>query len=175
MHISTSIRGCVWLASLLLVPVAALTLACSGGGGSKESPTPVRIEASPNQAEVTAGRDLPLSYNLYGTVDRNVRWTVMEAAGGRISPAGVYTAPLQPGLYHVMVQPKVALVAMDTAEIKVHPRPVAHSLKADRQRLKPGEGVTLTAAFEGGRGVIEPGGTEIASGVPTVFTPGRST
>jgi len=165
------------LVALLAVGlIAGLLLACSGGGKHEaEKVREARIEASPRKAETTAGRELPLKFNLYGLTSQDVRWTVLEPNGGQVTPAGVYAAPAKEGVYHVNVQSLVAPHAMDTAEIKVHPQPVAESLTPDRKWVRPGGSCTLTAVFHGGEGVVQPGGIRMESGVPKSFTPGRTT
>ena len=179
MRFDSEFMAKVWrvLVVLLVVGmVAGLLLACSGGGKHEaEKERDVRIEASPRKAETTAGRELPLKYTLYGLTSQDVLWTVLEPNGGQVTPAGVYAAPAKAGVYHVNVQSLVAPHAMDTAEIKVHPQPVAESLTADRKWVRPGGSCTLTAVFHGGEGIVQPGGIRMESGVPKSFTPGKTT
>ena len=93
------------LVALLAVGlIAGLLLACSGGGKHEaEKVREARIEASPRKAETTAGRELPLKFNLYGLTSQDVRWTVLEPNGGQVTPAGVYAAPASRRAYEILL------------------------------------------------------------------------
>ncbi|WP_306601586.1 putative Ig domain-containing protein [Geothrix sp. 21YS21S-2] len=160
------------------LPIAlglALAPACSQDGGYRHAAKQVSITVEPRTAEMTAGTELALGFTVRGTTDRHVRWRVMEPGGGEVSPGGVYKAPLQEGLFHVMVQSQVAPEAMDVAEARVHPLPVARSLKADPARIRAGASVVLTPEFTGGTGRILPGSVAVTSGSPVTVTPGADT
>ncbi len=49
-----------------------------------------------------------------------VGWRVVEQGGGSITPAGIYTAPAQPGTYHVQVRREEfkEITAMATVTVK---------------------------------------------------------
>ena len=55
-----------------------------------------------------------------------VTWTVLEAGGGVITPAGLYTAPLSTGTYHLKAEredhPGIAGTAMVTVVAKSTPK-----------------------------------------------------
>ena len=83
---------------VLLVGLLALLTGCPGGGSS------VGLKAQPLSSPVNVRSSVTLTATVTGTTNTGVNWLVMEgAAGGSITPAGVYTAPSVAGTYHVVV------------------------------------------------------------------------
>ena len=154
--------------------VPAISLAFLGCGGAQGPDyEPMAVEIKPRHAEVTV--DDPLLLTFAGHGYQKVRWSVVEPEGGSISPKGLYTAPGREGVYHVRIWAVDNPNAQDLAEIRVHPAPVVTGLKADLTRIHPEGKVTLTAEFTGGKGVVQPGDVEVASGVGTTFRPLETT
>ena len=86
-----ALRG--WTGALLSV---ALT-GCVIGGAT------VEVTVSPASATVDTGASLQLQATVTGTRNSQVRWSVEEgAAGGTITPDGLYTAPANAGTFHVV-------------------------------------------------------------------------
>jgi hypothetical protein len=70
--------------------------------GAGQSPSGA-LRVSSVAYRVNIGTILPLSASGPAAENAAVQWTVEEgASGGRVSSAGVYTAPLTPGVYHLV-------------------------------------------------------------------------
>ncbi len=165
-------------AVLRTLPVAlGLLLApgCQGDGSKSQAPETVGVAVEPRKAEITAGEEVRFGAVVSGTVEQGVYWAVMEPGGGEVSPEGLFLAPPQAGVYHVLAQSKVAARAKDVAEITVHPRAEVVAFKADSPRVRAGDTVTLTPEFTGGQGRILPGSVAVTSGIPVGFTPDGTT
>src|SRR5947209_10448547 len=71
----------------------------AGCGGSA---TPVAVQLSPGNANLTVGQSQAFSATVLNTTNTGISWSIQEgSAGGTVSPSGVYTAPLKAGTYHV--------------------------------------------------------------------------
>jgi hypothetical protein len=67
------------------------------------SPPPVVVTVTPATATVDACLTLTLAATVTGTSSTAVTWSVLEgAAGGSITPGGVYTASSTGGIYHLV-------------------------------------------------------------------------
>lgn len=67
------------------------------------SPPPVVVTVTPATAAVDACLTLTLAATVTGTTSTAVTWSVLEgAAGGSITPGGVYTASSIGGVYHMV-------------------------------------------------------------------------
>jgi len=77
-----------------------LALAC-GGGASSQAPQPVSVSISPAAATVWTGGIQAFQATVTGSTNQGVTWSVVEASGGTISTAGLYTAPGTAGSFHV--------------------------------------------------------------------------
>ena len=161
------LKGVVVALPAVLIPI----LGC--GGANPTAYEPMAIEIQPRMAELTVDDPLPLTFK--GRGYEKVEWSVVEPGGGSIGPDGVYTAPSHEGVYHVQARAVENPDAKDRVELHVHAAPVATSLKADLTRTRPGGTVMLTADFAGGKGVLQPGDVEVASGVATSFRPVKTT
>ncbi len=65
-------------------------------------PQPVAVSVSPSNAKVGTGMSVQFSASVTGSADTAVLWSVDEgAAGGSITPQGLFTAPNAPGTVHV--------------------------------------------------------------------------
>ncbi len=65
------------------------------------NPASVQIGVSPTMATLNMGATQAFSATVTGTPNTAVTWSVVEADGGSITPAGVYTAPARLGTFHV--------------------------------------------------------------------------
>lgn len=85
-------------------------------GDSCERPAATNIEVSlaPLAAEVPPGGSLSFTASVTGASDAGVVWSIEEgAAGGSVTPSGLYTAPAAAGTYHL-----VAASQADPAKIQ---------------------------------------------------------
>jgi hypothetical protein len=72
----------------------------SGCGGSHR---PVAIQVAPGTTNIAVGQSQTFTATVTNTGNTAVMWAVQEgAAGGSITAAGVYTAPMKAGSYHVI-------------------------------------------------------------------------
>ena len=62
---------------------------------------PVGVTVAPATAVIDIGKTLQLSSSVTGAVDTAVQWSVVQAGGGKVSAAGLYTAPLTQGTFRV--------------------------------------------------------------------------
>lgn len=114
-----------------LMPVtgALLLLACTPPGGTvpAKSTEPFKPSASVRPLAVSLARGATQVFQAEinypeGTryLKQPVAWRVLEAEGGTITPAGLYTAPAAPGTFHVQVAredfPEVTAVATVTVK-----------------------------------------------------------
>ncbi len=85
--------------------LAFAALSACGGSVSSDSivaGSDVVVDVQPPAAQVAPGGTVNFQAIVTGTVDTTVNWSVDEgAAGGTVSAAGLYTAPLTQGTYHV--------------------------------------------------------------------------
>lgn len=85
---------------LLLAATAIAAAGCGGGGGGNGGG--VTLQVTPSNASLFPGTSLSLAAAVQGTSDLRVTWSVDEGAvGGGVTTAGVYTAPVGTGTYHV--------------------------------------------------------------------------
>lgn len=103
--------------------------------------TPV-IRIAPAKTTTQAEQKVVFKAQVLGLADTKVAWSVVEAAGGLITPAGVYVAPKEVGTYHVRAtsasQPEVfAEVAIDVIKSS------ALQLYPEQQLVRQGQTVQL--------------------------------
>lgn len=76
-----------------------------------------RIE--PATANLAPGANRVFTARMRGLPRATVTWTVEEPEGGTISPEGQYTAPSQPGTYHIIATSTVDPTVSATATVRV--------------------------------------------------------
>jgi Galactose oxidase, central domain/Kelch motif len=85
--------------------------------------TPPVVAMSTGGLQVFTGSVIPQGG---GTTSLDVTWSVQEGpAGGSITGAGVYTAPLTPGTYHVIATSVACSASSTTATVSVVPGGIA--------------------------------------------------
>ncbi len=90
------------LAIACWIALAAL-LSCGGGGNGPDPMLPVvAVSLNPNTASLQTSQTQAFSATVTGSTNTAVTWSVIEAGGGSITPAGLYTAPGSAGTYHVL-------------------------------------------------------------------------
>lgn len=76
--------------------------ACGGGKpGPPPAPQTISVAISPPGASLWTGGTQTFTGTVSGTTNTAITWSVVEAAGGSISTAGLYTAPGAAGSFHV--------------------------------------------------------------------------
>ena len=83
-----------------------------------ETPAVV-VTVSPATATLPTGGTQAFTATVTGTADQGVTWSVREASGGTVSQAGLYTAPLLSGTYHVVATSTVDTTSSGTATVEV--------------------------------------------------------
>jgi hypothetical protein len=75
--------------------------------GSATVIVPVTLSITPAAATVTLYQQKQFAVTVLGLPQTGVDWSVQEgAAGGQVDATGWYTAPEQPGIYHVIARSK---------------------------------------------------------------------
>ena len=100
---------------------ACLLLGCGGGSGRGSADT-LRVEGS--AASILVGSGARFTASFPDGARPAVTFRIREGdAGGRITPEGLYTAPPQPGTYHI--QARLASDPGQVAETPIQVRPYA--------------------------------------------------
>jgi hypothetical protein len=64
--------------------------------------TPISVAVTPTTGALNGCQTLTLSASVTGSTNQAVTWSVLEAGGGTVTSAGVYTAPDATGTFHVV-------------------------------------------------------------------------
>ena len=101
------------------VLVAFLAAACGpGSDGPPSSSQGVALSISPAQVELAPRAQQVFSDAVTGSVNTAVTWTVEEGSGGgTVTAAGLYTAPVTVGTYHVVVTSQADTTKTATATV----------------------------------------------------------
>ncbi|HJV49744.1 MAG TPA: hypothetical protein VJ549_10760 [Geothrix sp.] len=96
---------------LLSLSALLLALGCHVPGSTPAKPEPFVPALSLRPVAVQLGTGATQGFQAEINYQEGVRylrqpvgWRVMEAGGGTINAAGLYTAPATPGVYHVQVR-----------------------------------------------------------------------
>lgn len=118
----------VFSASLVLLVVAA----CSQEEGRSLAGQGVAVTLAPEDVEVGLNGSVQFAATVTGTADTIVLWEVVEAGGGAVDAAGLYTAPGAPGTFHVRARSRaapqvfgestVSVVAAPAVSVTISPR-----------------------------------------------------
>src|SRR5207249_250319 len=108
---------------------AALSaLSCAPQHTSSQPEPLVSVVASPRTATLVAGKKMTFGAVVYGltaTQSPAVHWSVRETGGGTVDGTGVYTAPANPGTFHVMATSLAVPTNSDSATVTVVPDTIA--------------------------------------------------
>ncbi|MBN9683686.1 MULTISPECIES: glycosyl hydrolase family 18 protein [unclassified Corallococcus] len=105
---------------------------------SEAPPEDVRVTVSPPDAVLAPGGSRAFTATVSGSDDTSVDWSVEPpGAGGVITVDGVYTAPSEPGTYHVVARSRAA------------PEQVARAAIHVRTEGMPGEGKWVSGYYTG--------------------------
>lgn len=103
-------------------------MASSGGGSATGGGAPdagnlaVSISVTPKTGLIGVTKTLRFTADVSGTTDQAVTWRVLEGAtGGTVAADGTYTAPAQPGTYHVVATAHADATKSDQATVTVAP------------------------------------------------------
>ncbi len=112
--------------SLVMGMLLGWAIAC-GGGKSSQPPAAqvVAVTITPAGASVWTGGTQAFQASVTGTTNRTVTWNVVEASGGTISTAGLYTAPATAGSFHVKAVSAVDLTKSAQVPVVVSVQPPA--------------------------------------------------
>jgi hypothetical protein len=113
----------------------------------------VTVDVQPPAAQVVTGKGLQLTATVTGTADTSVVWDVVDAGGGTVTQAGLYTAPGTAGTFHVRASSHAAPSVQGTSAITVTappPPPVVTIAIAPRTATVAASGtVTFSATVTG--------------------------
>ncbi|NVJ07058.1 chitinase [Myxococcus sp. AM001] len=95
-----------------------------GVRGIPAPPPPVEVAISPTSATIPAGGTQAFTATVTGSTNTAVTWSVQEGAeGGTITQAGLYTAPVTGGTYHVVATSQAAPTKSAVATVTVQSTP----------------------------------------------------
>src|SRR6202521_2466686 len=103
-----------------VILLAAACLSGCGGGSAPAPPSPlVTVTVVGPSAVLNTGSSFTLTATVHNASNNAVTWSVVEAGGGSITAAGVYTAPATPGTYTVKATSQSDPSASGTAPARV--------------------------------------------------------
>jgi len=79
----------------------------------------ISVTINPPEVTVHVGQTQTFEATVKGTHSTGIRWAVEEHNGGRITEDGIYTAPRQVGLYHVVATSEERPGARAVAKVTV--------------------------------------------------------
>ncbi|HEY7726241.1 MAG TPA: Ig domain-containing protein [Anaeromyxobacteraceae bacterium] len=138
--------------SLLLLAAASLS-ACDATATAYGLAQGVSIAVEPPAAWVAPAETASFRATVTGAVDTAVAWSVEEGApGGSVTPAGLYTAPPTPGIYHVVATANADSSVRQAATVTVAtPSPLSVAT-ASLPDGTAGSSYSATLAATGGTG-----------------------
>jgi sugar lactone lactonase YvrE len=163
--------------SPVLAGAATLLVACTGGGGGGTSAPASTVSVSITGAgtPLTALGTRSFTATVSGSGNSAVSWSVVEAGGGSITPAGLYTAPAAAGTYTVKATSQADVSKSATLQIQVVAAPAIASFTASSPYAFPGQGVVLSPVFSNGSATISGGVGAVTSGSTYPVSPAAST
>lgn len=114
-------QGGIFLFGTLLLAITG----CGGGGqggGASGVQQPISVDVNPKAANLPLNGTQQYSANVANTSNSAVTWAVVEgAAGGSISQAGLYTAPLNSaGTFHIQGISQADISKTSSVPVVVH-------------------------------------------------------
>ena len=132
----------LWLLLLSLVACAP-----GGGGGTGGG---VTVTLAPSTVQLQTGQSQAFLVTVAGTANTAVTWSVLEAAGGGVTGAGLYTAPASAGTYHVQATSQADPTKSASAIVTVTTPPVVNvSVVPATASLQTGQSQAFTATVTG--------------------------
>lgn len=141
----------------------------SGTLATANIPQPlVVVTATPTTATVTVNGTASFAASVFNSTNTQVIWSVVEAGGGTITQAGVYTAPSAEGTYHVKAASVTDSTKSATATVTVTSGPVSVLISPSPATVAANGTQTFTATVIGisntqvSWSVVEPNGGSIS-------------
>jgi hypothetical protein len=136
----------------------------------------VTVTVSPSTTSIQTGATQTFSPTVVGTSNAAVTWSVVEAGGGVVSAAGLYTAPATPGTYHVKATSAADTSKSGTATVVVTaPVPDITSFTATPASITSGQSTTLSWIVSGATGLSIDHGVGPVTGTSTTVSPTSTT
>jgi Big-like domain-containing protein/Kelch motif protein len=111
-----------------------------------------QVVVSPAQVALSPGQTQTFTAPIAGLANTQVTWTVQEAGGGLINGAGLYTAPMTVGFYHVIAtsveNPTAsasAVVSVTNAAVSFFPTGSLHQARGFHTATLLNDGTVLVA------------------------------
>ncbi len=110
------------------LPVLLTPAGCGSGHSHVTAASGVGITLGESTVTVSAGGNATLTATVTNSTNQSVTYAVKETNGGTITSAGLYTAPLTAGTYHVIVtsaadSSATATVTITVTEVTATPTP----------------------------------------------------
>jgi len=105
----------------ILAAGALAGLACTKYSTATPAAQQIGLDIQPASAQVAAGGHVTFSAVVTGVANGTVDWNVVEAGGGTIDGAGVYSAPQTSGTFHVRATTPADPTVQATAVVTVAP------------------------------------------------------
>lgn len=160
------------LSLLLSVPTLGSILACSGGGGgggTPSAPLPTISSFSSSPSSITAGGSTQLTASFSNGTGMVTPGNLPITSGAALS-----VSPSATTTYTLSVTGAGGATTATTT-VTVVAAPQITSFNSDRTQLWLGQSAQLTATFNGGTGVVNPGALSVASGTPVTVSPTANT
>ncbi len=111
-------------------------------------PVPVTVAVTPSPAAADACKTVTFTARVTGAANSAVTWSVQEgAAGGTITPAGVYTAPSVAGTYHVVATSNADPTKASISAVTITARVLSIAVSPPTTSVAPGGTVQFTATI----------------------------
>lgn len=109
------------IAAMTVGFLSALLIACGGGSNNNSLPaTPIlHVTISGPSGTLNTGASRTFTATVANSSNQAVRWSVVEASGGTITPDGIYTAPNLPGTFTVKATAQADNASYGTAKVPV--------------------------------------------------------
>jgi hypothetical protein len=144
------------------------------------APPVVNVTVNPHSASLLTGQNQSFSATVTGSSSTAVTWSVVEPGGGRVTGAGLYTAPGAAGTYHVKATSVADPRKSDQATVTVTAPPVVNvAVNPHSASLLTGQSQSFNATVTGSSttavtwSVVEPGGGSV-TGAGLYTAPGAA-
>jgi hypothetical protein len=109
----------------------------------------VSVAISPSQLALFTGGQQQFSATVTGATDTAVAWSVQESGGGTIDANGNYTAPANPGSYHIVATSHADPTKTSTATVTVAQQPISVTVSPTNTGTSPGGYIQFSARVAG--------------------------
>ncbi len=105
--------------NMFVVVLTACMFGCGSGSGGGVTPIDATVSITGASTPINIGASRTFTATVNHASNAAVSWSVVEAGGGSITQAGVYTAPLTPGTYTVKATAQANPSSSATAPVTV--------------------------------------------------------